>query len=721
MDKIDFIKKAKFKKYSQELSKQKELYELVFRKTLSGILILDIQKNKFVDCNEPAITLLQCDSKEDLLQHHPSELSPEYQPDGRLSSEKSHEMNTLALKNGSHTFEWVHLTKNKQEIWIEVILSAIELDGKNVLHVIWKNIAQRKNAEIEKANQLTLLYKIIDTVPVRIFWKSKEGVYLGANKLFLKDAHLETRDEIIGKSDFEMPWGETEAQFYRADDLEVMSHGQSKLDIEEIQTNKEGKIIALLTSKVPLRDANEEVVGVLGTYTDISKLRNTENELKKQQDILAHQAHHDALTGLPNRFLFNDRLEQSCERCKRNKKKLALLFIDLDRFKEINDSLGHITGDEILKVVSQRLRTIVRYEDTISRFGGDEFTLIIEDLHQAQDVSSLAQKIIEVLAKPIIIENNVLYVTSSIGISLYPEDGVLAQNLLKYADSAMYKAKNEGRNNFQFYSAEMTELAFERVVMEANLRTALKNEELVVYYQPQINGKTGQITGMEALVRWQHPTMGLVSPSKFIPLAESTGLIIELDQLVMRRAMKQIVKWYEQGLNPGILSLNLAIKQLNQKNCIHVLEEIIKETGCKTQWLELEITEGQIMINPQEAIQTLQQIANMGIELAIDDFGTGYSSLSYLKKLPINKLKIDKSFVDGLPCDEDDSGITKAIISLAKSLNLKVVAEGVETQEQKDFLVQNGCENIQGYFYAKPMPWDKMEVFLRKILNCGAV
>jgi EAL domain-containing protein (putative c-di-GMP-specific phosphodiesterase class I) len=326
------------------------------------------------------------------------------------------------------------------------------------------------------------------------------------------------------------------------------------------------------------------------------------------------------------------------------------------------------------------------------------------------------KKIIEVLAKPIIIANNVLYVTSSIGISLFPEDGILAQNLLKYADSAMYKAKNEGRNNFQFYSAEMTELAFERVVMETSLRTALKNEDLVVYYQPQVNGKTGQIIGMEALVRWQHSIMGVVSPSKFIPLAESTGLIIELDQLVMKTAMKQIVKWYEQGLNPGVLSLNLAIKQLNQKNCVDILEEIIKETKCKTQWLEFEITEGQIMINPQEAIQTLQQIANMGIELAIDDFGTGYSSLSYLKKFPINKLKIDKSFVDGLPCDEDDSGITKAIISLAKSLNLKVIAEGVETQEQKDFLVQNGCENIQGYFYAKPMPCDEMEIFLRNIL-----
>jgi diguanylate cyclase (GGDEF)-like protein/PAS domain S-box-containing protein len=705
---------TKFEEAAHELSKQKELYELVFNKTLSGVLILDIEENKFIDCNQPAINILQYDSKENLLNQHPSELSPKYQPDGRLSSEKSFEMNALAVKNGSHTFEWVHLTKTQQEIWIEVILTPIALDEKNVLHAIWKDISQRKEAEIELANQLSLLNNIIDTVPVRIFWKDKKGVYLGANTLFLGDAQLASSDEIIGKNDFEMPWGKTEGQLYRDDDLEVMSSEKSKLNIEETQTNEQGGVITLLTSKVPLKDAHEKVVGVLGTYTDISTLRNAESELKKQKDILAHQAYHDALTGLPNRLLFNDRLEQNIERIKRSGNKLALFFIDLDHFKEINDSLGHAVGDEILKIVAQRLREITRHEDTISRFGGDEFTIIIENLKQLQDISLFAQKIIEELAKPIVIDENVLYVSSSIGISLSPDDSILAQDLLKYADSAMYKAKDEGRNNFQYYSAEMTELAFERVVMEASLRQALQKKEFVVYYQPQVNGKTEKIIGMEALVRWEHPIMGLVSPDKFIPLAESTGLIIELDQFVMKTAMKQFGEWYEKGLNPGVLALNLAIKQLSQKNCIYTLENIIKEAKCKTSWIELEITEGQIMKNPEEAIQILNQLSDLGIELAVDDFGTGYSSLSYLKKLPIKKLKIDKSFVDGLPYDEEDSGISKAIVSLAQSLNLHVIAEGVETKEQKDFLVQNGCENIQGYFYAKPMPAKAMEEFLKK-------
>ena len=288
------------------------------------------------------------------------------------------------------------------------------------------------------------------------------------------------------------------------------------------------------------------------------------------------------------------------------------------------------------------------------------------------------------------IDNNVLYVSSSIGISIYPDDGVSAQNLLKYADSAMYKAKDEGRNNFQYYNSTMTELALERVEMETSLRSALKNKEFVVYYQPQVNGITNKLIGMEALVRWQHPTMDLVSPAKFIPLAESTGLIVELDRYVMRTAMTQIVQWYKEGLNPGVLAMNLAVKQLQQKDFIPMLKELMQETNCKAEWIELEVTEGQIMTHPEDAVVKLKEISDLGIELAVDDFGTGYSSLAYLKRLPIDKLKIDQAFVRDLPDDEEDAGIAKAVIALAKSLNLKVIAEGVETKEQRDFLVENG-------------------------------
>jgi len=295
---------------------------------------------------------------------------------------------------------------------------------------------------------------------------------------------------------------------------------------------------------------------------------------------------------------------------------------------------------------------------------------------------------------------------------VYPNDSISTEDLLKYADAAMYKAKEEGRNNFQFYSAEMTELAFERVSMETSLRGAFKNEELLVYYQLQVDGKDNSIIGMEALVRWVHPTMGIILPNKFIPLAEATGLIIRLDQIVMKIAMKQVSKWYKAGLNPGVLTLNLSVNQLKCKEYVTNLQNLMKETECKPEWIELEITENQLMTDPQEAIKTLKQINEIGIKLAVDDFGTGYSSLSYLKSLPIHKLKIDQSFILDIPNNEEDIAIVKTVIGLAKSLNLKIIAEGVETIEQKEFLVENGCSYIQGFLYSKPIPADEMETIL---------
>ena len=445
-------------------------------------------------------------------------------------------------------------------------------------------------------------------------------------------------------------------------------------------------------------------------------LKEHHHKLLEQKNELHLQANYDSLTGLANRDLFNDRLEQAIEKSKRNSTKMALLFIDLDHFKEINDSPGHKVGDEVLKVVTERFNKTIRREDTLARLGGDEFTVIIENLHQGQDASLLANKILKVLKKPISINNNEFYVLSSIGISIYPDDGSSPANLLKYADAAMYRAKDDGRNNFQYYCSEMTELAFERVAMESSLRTALKNEEFVVYYQPQVDGKSNRLIGMEALVRWEHPSMGLVLPTKFIPLAESTGLIVELDRFVMKSTMTQISKWYKDGLNPGTLSMNLSVIQLQQKDFLTMFSKLIVETRCKPEWLELEVTESQIMKNPQEAIKILNNINDIGVKLAIDDFGTGYSSLSYLKKLPIHKLKIDRSFVKDLPDDEEDIAITKAVIALAKSLNLKIIAEGVETEEQKEFLIENGCESIQGYFYAKPMTSSDMQERLLEAL-----
>jgi len=437
-------------------------------------------------------------------------------------------------------------------------------------------------------------------------------------------------------------------------------------------------------------------------------------ELNKANIKLKTLAHYDSLTGLPNRDLFNDRLAQAIEKAKRHNNELALLFVDLDRFKQINDSLGHSLGDKVLQTVATRLNECIRKEDSLARLGGDEFIILMDDLNKGENASLLAQKIIDSLAEPIYIDEHTFYVTASVGISLYPHDDMNMNKLLMYADTAMYKAKKEGKNNFQFYSSEMTALAVDNVMMQANLYSALENGEFVVYYQPQINAETLQHTGMEALVRWEHPGMGLITPSKFLSIAEETGFIVELDQWVMKRAMKQMVQWHRDGFTPGILALNLSLKQLHQKDFISVFKGMLIETGCNAECLELEVAEGQIMNHPEDAIAVLNKLRDMGIGLAIDDFGTGYSSLSYLKRLPIDKLKIDQTFICGLPEDEEDVEIAKAVIALAKSLKLSVIAEGVETQEQRDFLVEHGCENIQGYFYSKPLLAHEMEKMFLK-------
>lgn len=445
------------------------------------------------------------------------------------------------------------------------------------------------------------------------------------------------------------------------------------------------------------------------TWRDISAKIKAQDELLEQKDILAHQAHHDGLTGLPNRVLFHDRLEHAIEQAERHNMRLALFFIDLDQFKQINDSLGHQVGDRVLIAVAERLKAKIRKEDTLSRLGGDEFTIIMEDLGHVEDASILAEKIQKVIAQPIHIEGHTLYTSCSIGISLYPQDDTDMNNLIKYADAAMYKAKEEGRNNFQFYASEMTEFALERMIMKTSLRQAIDNEEFLIYYQPQIDATSGKLTGMEALIRWQHPVRGLILPAKFIPLAEENGLIIEIDRWVMITAMKQITQWYHDGLDPGVLALNLSMTQLRSDDFIEILQESMKIAEFKPEWLEFEVTEGQMMKKPDETIMKLEQISRMGIEIAIDDFGTGYSSLAYLKRLPVNKLKIDQSFIDGIPDNKDDIAIAKAIIALAESLGLELIAEGVENYAQKEFLLKCGCEHIQGFYYSVPMPADEIE------------
>ncbi len=446
-----------------------------------------------------------------------------------------------------------------------------------------------------------------------------------------------------------------------------------------------------------VRDEHGEITHYVSVFTDIS-------ELVESRSQLLHLAQHDALTDLPNRLLYLDRLRHALERARREQQRLAVLFLDLDRFKHINDSLGHALGDRLLVEVALRLRSTVRSEDTVARMGGDEFILLMENLRQDEDAALLAQKLLQVMSAPFHLEGHEFYITSSIGISLYPRDGTDAETLVRNADAAMYRAKAQGRNAYAFYTEALTHSAMERVQIETELRQAIARGELAVHYQPQVDLASGRVIGAEALLRWQHPRLGMVSPERFIPIAEDTGLIIDIGAWVLHQACRQMQSWRQAGLPLDSIAVNVAGPQIQRGDILATVQRVLAETGLPAHCLELEVTEGFIMGQAEAAIGVLDALSRLGVRLAIDDFGTGYSSLAYLKRLPIDKLKVDRSFVRDLPADEEDAAIAAAVIALGHSLGLTVIAEGVETAAQRDFLLTRRCDQAQGWYYGRPVP-----------------
>ena len=568
-------------KKTAELQKQKDSFETLFEKSSDGILIFDGEK--FSQCNERIVEMLRLKSKEELLEMTPSALSPEFQPDGERSYDKSRRVMQEAFDQGGQQIEWLHKRAGGEEFLSEITLTPIELEGQAVLYIVWRDISERKKAQ---------------------------------------------------------------------------------------------------------------------------------QKLTEQTHILHYQAHHDMLTELPNRNLFNKELKQSIETARLGDTKLALLYVDLDQFKQINDSLGHETGDKVLRIIADRLSKVASERYLLARLGGDEFTIIINNIKGREEVGRLTQEILGLFTEAILVDDQKFYISVSIGISLYPGDGMEAYDLLKYADAAMYKAKEEGRNNFQFYNIEMTEQAYQRVVMKAALRQALEKNEFLVYFQPQIDARDGKLIGLEALIRWQHPLLGLQEPSKFLSIARESGILPQIDRWMMKQAMQQVQTWHEKGLYSGYLAVNLTISHLAEENFCTSLTSLIERVGFNPGRLELEIAEDEVMRNYDDAIAKLKQLHTLGINIAIDDFGTGHSSLAHLKRLPINKLKIDRSFIKDLPYDEEDAVIVKAIIALAHALGFEIIAEGVEEKEQKEFLIENGCYLIQGYYYGRPVPAEEIEKIL---------
>jgi diguanylate cyclase (GGDEF)-like protein/PAS domain S-box-containing protein len=507
------------------------------------------------------------------------------------------------------------------------------------------------------------------------------------------------REEAIGKrlaEVFQIIDGPTRKTARDPMEMAVEQNRTVGLTVNCVLIRRDGFESAIEDSAAPIHDRGGHIIGAVIVFHDVSAARAMSHQM-------THSAQYDLVTNLPNRLLLNDRITQSISLARRQNRPIAVLFLDLDRFKYINDSLGHATGDKLLQSVSKRLLAGVRASDTVSRQGGDEFVILLSEITYPEDAATSANKILHALSGPHSIEGQDLHIDGSIGISVYPEDGEDAETLIKNADTAMYHAKENGRNNFQFFEAEMNLQAVERQSLEGGLRDALAREEFLLHYQPKVNLGTGEITGVEALIRWQHPVRGLVLPAQFVPIAEDCGLIIQIGRWVLYEACRQAREWRDAGLPFKRVSVNVSAVEFRHKDFVEGVRKILSETGLEARYLDLELTEGVLMEDAESAAAVLQELKTMGIQVVVDDFGTGYSSLSYLRQFAVDVLKIDQSFVHHISGDSNDSAIVNAIIDMGKNLKLRVIAEGVETQKQREYLQTQNCAEGQGYLFSRPL------------------
>ncbi len=557
---------------------------------------------------------------------------------------------------------------------------------------VYADVTERKQAEEKLRLSATVLEHIADGMMV----VDLAGAIVAINPAFTQITGY-TESEALGQHHTLTRSGRHDQAFYDGLWTELVSSGFWRGEIWNLRKSGELYLEWLTVSAV--RDNHGVTTHYVGVFSDITKV-------KESQEKLDHMAHHDPLTTLPNRLLFHDRLHHGLQRAARDAEQLAIMFIDLDRFKNVNDTLGHHVGDELLKQVANALLQRLREGDTLARLGGDEFIVLLENIDGQYGASQVAEKLMSMFEQPFLVSDYELFVTASVGISLYPNDASDLNMLIRNADVAMYQAKAKGRNGYQFYAPSMTGEGVERLRLETMLRRSIEKNEMFLNFQPQVEIDTGRMIGVEALVRWNNPELGLVPPIRFIPLAEDTGFINQLGKWVLFESCRQMVRWQEAGLHVPKMAVNLSVKQFERGSIVSLVADILKETGLEPGRLQLEVTESVIM-NTGDALAFINDLHAIGVGLAIDDFGTGYSSLAYLKQLPVQTLKIDRSFIKDISTDINDEAIAIAIIQLGKSLNLSVIAEGVETEEQASFLLRHGCNKAQGYFYSKPaMPDD---------------
>ncbi|HON58550.1 MAG TPA: EAL domain-containing protein [Smithella sp.] len=602
-------------------------------------------------------------------------------------------------------YEYRFIRKDNQVMWALETITSIEYNGERATLGSFMDITERKRMEDELRQSEEKYRSILESIQEGYF-----EVDLAGNFTFFNDSMCRIADcpkeELLGANYKQFSSEEMSRKVFNAFH-KVYKTGQPTEGFDWQIIQRDGSNRYIEASVLLKKNAEGKPIGFKGIIRDIT-------ERKRIEEKLNYLATHDSLTGLPNRTMFSQLLSHSIQSAHRHKKQLAVLFIDLDRFKTINDSLGHEAGDELLKEMAARFKNTLRTADIVSRMGGDEFVIMMEDVHDLSQVESLAHKILATVIRPIVLMGEECRVTASVGISLYPKDGQDDQTLIKNADIAMYFAKEEGKNNYQFYSKNIQTIASERLSIETNLRRALERNELFLNYQAKLDFKTGLITGVEALLRWINPRLGQITPTQFIPIAEETGLIVPIGRWVLKTACRQNAQWQKQGLPPVCVSINLSLKQLMDDHLIEDIRTALNESGLPPYLCELEITESMIMNNPSRFIEVLKKIKEIGVRLAIDDFGTGYSSLAQLKYFPIDTLKVDRSFIRNIPQDNENKAITEAIITMGKTLHLTVVAEGVETQEQATFLQEQICDQMQGFYFSRPVAPDKFADLLRK-------
>lgn len=582
------------------------------------------------------------------------------------------------------------------------ILEPVMRNLEKNLFLCRANDAYTEQLETERREKLRLIAKVYEC--------SRDGILLTDAQSCIVDLNPAaseitgySREEIIGNTPRLWRSDHHEPEFYRQMWHALLETGGWRGEIWN--RRKSGEVYPALLSIDAIRNEAGEVQNYVSVFSDISSL-------KQSQARLEYLAHHDALTDLPNRTLFNDRLGHALSRSLRSRRVLAVVLLDLDHFKNVNDSLGHAAGDRILREAADRLRSVLRKEDTLARFGGDEFAVLLEDI-EIDMVATTAERIRAVIAQPFLVDLRTFFLGVSIGISLFPNDGETVASLISNADAAMYQAKAQGRNAYAFYTPLLTENAMQRVQTEADLHAALERCELSVYYQPLVDLTSGEVIGAEALLRWIHPQKGFIPPDRFIPLAEETNLIVPIGAFVLEQACTQSMAWQVEGISLKLIAVNISGRQLSQPDFRDTVRQTLQRSGLPPEKLELEVTESLFLQDAYGAIEKLDAFRNDGIRVAVDDFGTGYSGLSQLKRLPINKLKIDRSFVQNLPNDKDDIAISRMVIALGGSLGLSVLAEGVETEAQRDFLLREGVTLAQGYLFGKPMPAADFADFVR--------